>query len=177
LLSKHTHLRLMPVIVSLVASAVTSSPVASHATVPLGAGELLSGTVGLIPSTPIAIAAREFTFNETAHLHLVSHYRGLLREEGSATGTYNCPIAISLHTSYTTATIWFSMCRSGGYFSGSGSASFYATGSLVHFKGSVSITHGTGRYAHASAAGLGIRGTFQRRNYALSVRVSGRMRV
>jgi hypothetical protein len=126
-------------------------------------------------NVPTAVAARALSVNETAQLHLVSHHRGILNEEGKSAGTPGGLLRVSLKISYTEATITFTQSPSGGTLSGEGKASFYARGSIAHFTGSVSITRGTGRYAHASAKSLHIQGTFQRSNYALSLKVNGKM--
>jgi hypothetical protein len=126
---------------------------------------------------PDAKAAQELSVSEVAHLHLVSHHQGLLNEEGVGSGTFHCPLTVSFRISYTTASISYGICRDGGSFSGSGKASFYTSATSAHFEGTVSITHGTGRYAHASTSGLRVSGTFQRSNYALSLTVSGNMHV
>jgi hypothetical protein len=123
-----------------------------------------------------ATAARRLSVSEAASLHLTSHHGSILNEQGNATGTLRCPLTISLNVSYTTATISFSICSNDGTFSGSGKAQFYASGESAHFRGTVSISHGTGKYAHAAGSGLQIEGKIERRrNYALSVTVHGEM--
>lgn len=142
------------------------------------AGVALAATQSLASQVPRATMARTLNASESASLHLTSHHGGVLREEGSGTGSFNCPLTITLNVSYTTASISFSICRSGGAFGGSGKASFYASGTLAHFVGIVNITHGTGRYAHAAGHGLHIEGEIRRNHkYALSVKVYGRMSI
>lgn len=127
---------------------------------------------------PRATTARTLNVSESASLRLTSHHRSVLNEAGSATGSFNCPLTITLNISYTTAGISFSICRSGGSFSGSGKASYYASGTLAHFVGTVNISHGTGKYAHAAGRGLRIEGEILRNhNYALSVKVHGTMSI
>jgi hypothetical protein len=124
-----------------------------------------------------ALAAGTISVNEDASMHMVSHHGSLLNEAGNASGSFNCPLAIGLNVSYATATITFTICRSGGSFSGSGKAAFYASGTSAHFEGTVRITSGTGKYAHVSSRGLRIQGSLSRSNYALSVKVAGQMHV
>lgn len=137
-------------------------------------GAAISRTVNT-RNVSTAVAARAQSVNETAQLRLVSHHRGILNEQGQTAGTPGGLLRVSLTISYTEATITFTQSPSGGTLSGGGKASFYARGSIAHFTGSVSITRGTGRYAHASAKSLHIQGTFQRSNYALSLKVNGKM--
>jgi hypothetical protein len=125
-----------------------------------------------------ALASSVITVDETAHLHLVSH-RGteLLHEVGEGTGTFRCPLTVDLSTAYTRATISFTIaCSSTDTLSGRGETSYYASGAIAHFSGDVSVTRGTGRYAHDSASALKVNGTFQRSSYALALSVSGQMR-
>ena len=120
-------------------------------------------------------AAQALTVNERSNLRLVSHHSGVLYEQGSSSGTPGGRLTVQIKISYTQASITFVAYPSGGTLSGRGQASFYAEGSIAHFNGSVAITHGTGRYASASASRLHIEGTFQRRTYAMSLAVSGKM--
>lgn len=128
-------------------------------------------------SQSVATAAGELSVNETARLHLVTHHPSILNEEGSGSGTFSCPLTVTVKVSYTTATVSYSICRAGGSFSGTGETQFYASGETAHFEGTVNIAHGTGRYARASTYGLKIRGSFRRSNYALSLSVTGKMHV
>jgi hypothetical protein len=141
---------------------------------------LLSATAsGSKGSRPAAGVARTVTVRETAHLHVTSH-RGLqlLNEAGEGTGTFRCPLTVHLSIAYTEAHISFTLaCSSRDSLSGSGNTSFYVSGSTAHFSGSVGVTRGTGRYAHASASHLSVNGSFQRSSYALSLSVSGSLHV
>lgn len=124
----------------------------------------------------VAVAASSIPVNETAHLHLVSHKNAILQEQGLASGTFNCPLAIQLTISSTTVGISFTCTPHGGSISGTAKASFYVAGAVARFSGRLSIRHGTGTYAHASGAALQIKGTIRRETYALTVQVNGRMR-
>lgn len=116
---------------------------------------------------------------ETAHMHLVSHHgTQLLNETSTGSGTFHCPIAVRLSIASAHANISFSIaCSSRDTITGGGGTSYYASGSTAHFSGNVSVTHGTGRYAHVSASGLLVKGILQRGSYALSLSVSGQMRL
>lgn len=124
-----------------------------------------------------AFAARTLYVNETSHLSLVSHHgTQVLNEHGSSSGAPGGALTIHVDIAYTQATITFTAYPSGGTLSGQGEATYYAEGPLAHFTGNVKVTHGSGRYAHASASNLKIEGKLERnRNYALYVRVTGQM--
>jgi hypothetical protein len=124
---------------------------------------------------PAATQARTASVNESTSLHLASHHGSILNEQGPGTGTFNCPVQLTLNISYTTATISFTLCHSGGSISGHGNVTFYTTGTYAKFKGYLSSTSATGRYAHDSARNLQIQGTLQRNNYSLTARVTGTM--
>ena len=56
---------------------------------------------------------------------------------------------------------------------GSASGSYRNNGSTASFSGTLTITSGTGSYAHAHGSGLSFSGTIQRSNDAVTVHVSG----
>jgi hypothetical protein len=80
-----------------------------------------------------------------------------------------------IHLAYTSAAVTFTAYPSGGSLSGSGTESYYVAGHTGYFKGTMKITHGIGRYAHASGS-LHIAGRIERRSYAVSVEITGRFR-
>jgi hypothetical protein len=128
-----------------------------------------------IGSVPVAASASPISVNDTANLHLISHKRGTLQERGLASGTLHCPLAIELAISSSTVGIAFTCTARGGSISGTGKAAFYVSAAVAHFSGTLSVTHGTGAYVHASKSSLQIQGTLLRENYALTVRVIGRL--
>lgn len=130
---------------------------------------------GVGQATAAHSASRSISVNEHAQLRLISHHAGLLYEQGTFSGTPGGGLSVQIRISYTQASISFSSTPSGGTLSGSGHASFYAEGPIAHFEGSVAVTHGSGRYARASAPTLRISGLFQRKTYAMSLTVLGKM--
>lgn len=124
------------------------------------------------------MTAGTVTVAESAHMRPTSH-RGtqVLNETGTGTGTFHCPIDVQLDVGSSGASISFSIvCSSRDSISGSGHASYYVSGTNAHFTGNISASHGTGRYAHVSAAGLRVTGSLARSSYAMSFSVTGRMR-
>jgi hypothetical protein len=125
-------------------------------------------------SSSRAGAARSVALSENGRLHLTSKQGYTLNEQGAATGTITGTIYIHLHlTSTSKVTAEVSIYPSGGSLSGNGSASYQVVGSIAAFTGTLSITRGSGKYAHARASALRFTGAIQRRGDAVSVHVSG----
>lgn len=135
---------------------------------------LLLAPVAASARVPSATAAKRVTVKETIRAHLLSHHGGSsLSEAGTGSGTFNCPLSIRIDISYTSASINFTCRMSGGSFTGHGTTSYYASGHTAHFEGTLSVSSGTGRYAHASSNSLRIVGSLVRGSYALSATVGG----
>jgi hypothetical protein len=127
-----------------------------------------------VAAAPLANASRSSTISESGRLHLTSKQGFTLNEQGSTTGTIAGSIYIHLHlTSTSKVTAEVSIYPSGGSLSGTGSATYRVEGAYAVFTGSLAITRGSGKYAHARASALRFTGTIQRRNDAVTVRVSG----
>jgi hypothetical protein len=121
-----------------------------------------------------ATASRTLSLSESGRLHLTSKQGFTLNEQGSASGTITGTIYIHLHlTSTSKVTAEVSIYPSGGSLSGNGSAAYRVEGSVAAFSGTLAITRGSGKYAHARASALRFTGTIQRRGDAVSVHVSG----
>jgi hypothetical protein len=121
-----------------------------------------------------ALAARTITLNESGRLHLTSHHGFRLNEQGTASGTIKGSIYIHLTVSSTNrVTAEVSIYPSNGSLTGYGTANYRANGGQATFSGTLSISRGSGHYAHAHASGLGFSGTIQRSNDATTVHVSG----
>jgi hypothetical protein len=124
----------------------------------------------------VGSAARTLNLSESAHLHLTGHSGLKLNEQGSASGSIRGTIYIHLNvSSQNRVTAEVSIYPSGGSLTGYGSASYRVDGANALFSGTLSITRGTGTYAHAHASGLRFTGTIKRVNDATTVEVSGRL--
>jgi hypothetical protein len=136
-----------------------------------------AGPLGLAAAnakSPLASSSRAVTLSESGRLHLTSKQSFTLNEQGSASGTITGTIYIHLHlTSSTKVTAEVSIYPSGGSLSGSGSAAYRVEGAVAAFTGTLAITRGTGKYAHARASGLRFTGTIQRRGDAVTAHLSG----
>ncbi|HEY3667522.1 MAG TPA: hypothetical protein VGL19_16055 [Polyangiaceae bacterium] len=125
-------------------------------------------------AAPTASAARTVSLNESGRLHLTSKKGFTLNEQGSGSGTITGTIYIHLHlTSTNKVTAEVSIYPSGGSLSGNGSATYRVEGGYAVFAGTLAITRGSGKYAHAHASALRFTGQIQRRNDAVSVQLSG----
>jgi hypothetical protein len=118
-----------------------------------------------------AHAADVLNATDTAHLHYVSSSGSLLFDEGKATGTLPGSMRVHLDLG-TTFTGTFTIYASGGSIEGHGSATPHGSGTYESFAGTITVTGGTGRYAHAHGRG-GLYGTFDRDNYALVIKTTG----
>jgi hypothetical protein len=113
--------------------------------------------------------------NETAQLRVLSRRGIIFNEQGPASGTFRCTLTLRLTAKVTHVSIQFSANPSGGTLRGEGSANVQPEGAIGRVTGTVSITGGSGRYAHAHGSRLAITGTVNRHNYNLSIRVTGTM--
>ncbi len=135
-------------------------------------------TAGSVAASPLARSARVISLNETGHLHLTSKHVFTLNEEGPATGTIKGTIYIHLHlANQGRVTAEVNIYPQGGSLSGHGSASYQVEGADAVFSGLLTITGGSGSYAHASASALRFSGSIERRNDAVSVQLSGQLSV
>lgn len=127
-------------------------------------------------AAPSARIAKHVAVSETVRAHLLHHRGGTeLYDAGTLTGTYSCPLTININIAYTQATITFECRASGGTFGGRGTTSYYAAGHLAHFEGALSVTSGSGKFAHVSSQGMRITGTLVRGSYSLTGSVSGKL--
>ncbi len=144
---------------------------------PLSSGER-SATAGQTQATatPSALAARTISLDETGHLHLTSKHGFTLNEQGSASGTITGTIYVHLTIASTSSvTAEVNIYPSAGSISGKGSGGYLRGSTMASFSGSMSISRGTGSYAHAHGSGLSFSGTIQKSNDAITVHVSGRV--
>ncbi len=111
---------------------------------------------------------------DEAQMHYVKHRSSSSRlfEEGTARGTIPGNMSAYCDLGATFAAD-FTIYTNGGTIDGHGTATPHAGGGLYEsFAGTLTLTGGTGRYAHAHGR-AGLYGTFNRRTYALTVQTTG----
>jgi hypothetical protein len=122
-----------------------------------------------------AHAARTLNVTDVAHLHLVGSSGELLEEEGPATGALPGKVHVRFTVGASVTGTFVFYPRSGGSITGHGSARLHSTGTYSSFGGTLAVSHGTGRYAHAHGSG-GLYGTVNRRaNDTLVVQTTGKI--
>jgi hypothetical protein len=134
-------------------------------------GVALPSAAGSATTGPSARLARMQNVTDTAHLRYLKESGSDLLEEGQASGGLPGRVRVRLNIG---ATIYgsFTIYARGGSISGRGSAQLHGTGTYASFGGSMRVTHGTGRYAHARGHG-GFYGVFDRHNYAATIQTTG----
>jgi hypothetical protein len=136
---------------------------------------MLGAPHALAKSSPVAGAARTFSLTESGTLALTSRKGFTLNERGSASGTIGGAIYVHLtivSTNHVTAQV--NIYAKGGSITGYGTASYHKGRTSANFVGSLSVSGGSGSYAHAHGSGLSFSGTIQRSNDAITVHVNGK---
>jgi hypothetical protein len=125
-------------------------------------------------SSPRAHSAHTISVKDEGHLHLLKSSGSVLIDEGPAHGSV--PGTAKVHFTYNgdpTVTAQITIYGHAGTIQAHGSARLSSpTTAAPSFAGTLTITSGTGRYAHAKGAGK-LYGVFYRRSYALTVQTEG----
>jgi hypothetical protein len=122
-----------------------------------------------------AQAARTVNLAESAHLHRTSSSGVHLNEQGNASGTITGKIYIHLKVSANRVSAEMSIYPHGGSLTATGSATYHVNGGFAPFSGTLTISRGTGTYAHAHSGALRFTGSIQRSNDAVTVHLSGHL--
>ena len=116
-------------------------------------------------------SARTISGADSAQLHLLRQDESLLFEEGKATGVLPGRMRAQLKVAQQysgTCTIY----TNGGSITGHGVATPHGAGRFQSFKGTLTITGGTGRFRSAHGH-TGLYGTFDRRTFSLVIQTTG----
>jgi hypothetical protein len=122
-----------------------------------------------------AHAARPLNIADTAHLHYTRESGFQLVDEGPATGQVPGTVRVEFNVSATVKATFTIFTRSGslsGYGAGALHESSKHSSVYVSFAGTMTVIHGTGRYAHARGRG-GFYGVIDRHNYAATIQTTG----
>jgi hypothetical protein len=114
---------------------------------------------------------------DEGHLHLVSSSGSQLLEEGPVSGTVAATVRVSfVYDGGPTGKARVTIYAAGGSISGYASARIGNPASAApSFRGSLSISGGSGRYRHASGRGE-LFGVFYRYSYGMVVQAIGTLR-
>ena len=121
-----------------------------------------------------ARTAHTLNVTDEAHLHVVHTDGELLEEEGRATGALPGTIYVRFQIGSSVSGSFTIYSYSGGSITGHSSAKLRSTGTYASFGGSVSVSHGTGRYTYVHGHG-GFYGIVNRHTDALVVQTTGRL--
>jgi hypothetical protein len=140
--------------------------------VPAPAGALTAGAVRKFESRR-AHTARALNITDTAHLHFVRETAAsTLIDEGKATGGLPGTVKVVFEVGASVRAS-FTIAGRHGALIGSGFAKPHSSGGeYSSFAGTLTITHGTGRYVRAHGRG-GFYGTIDRANDAVTVQTTG----
>ena len=131
-----------------------------------------SGALGARGSARARVsAARAMQATDTADLRYVSASGSLLLEEGRAAGTLPGSMRVHFEVGATFSGS-FTIHTAAGSITGHGAAVPHGSGVYESFSGSLTVTGGSGRYAHAHGSAR-LYGTFNRNTYALLVQTVG----
>jgi hypothetical protein len=153
----------------------------------LAVGCLALGAVGIGASavrastlawggTLTAHAARTLNVRDEGRLHYVKSAGTIIIDEGRASGTF--PGTVKVRFSYDgepTVNARLTISGASGSISARGTARLSSlTSPTPSFTGTMTITGGSGRYAHVRGGG-GLYGVYSRRNYGLTVQAVGKL--
>lgn len=144
----------------------------------IAAALLATGATALAAAPGIAgasgSAARTVSLNDTGHLHKTAHHGLNLYEAGPTSGSLSGTVTLHLDVVSTNRVTAQLTVHSGhSSINATASGSYRNNGPTASFSGTLSVTGGTGSYAHAHGSGLSFSGTIQRTTDAVTVRVSG----
>ncbi len=132
------------------------------------------GGAQTLSAAPRARAARVLSVRDEGRLRYVRSSGNEIIDEGRATGTL--PGSVRAYFTYTgepTVTASFEIYGRGWSISGHGSGRLSSPNSTTpSFRGSLTLSGGNGRYAHAHGSGE-MFGVYDRRSYGLTVQTIG----
>jgi hypothetical protein len=142
------------------------------ATVLLALGAATAQALPAAQALPTARSARAVSVKDEGHLHSVKTSGSELIEEGQIMGTIPGKVRVDFNIGATVSATFTIYVTGGGSISGHGSGALHSTSVYSTFGGSLQVTRGTGRYAHAHGHG-GLYGAINRKTYAITVQTTG----
>lgn len=159
-------------ILSSVAFTAVILGVAACVVVP-GAGAARGGSHTSI----VASAARNVAINETATLRPTGPLGHIINERGTVSGTYSGSVEARLvRITNTTGEASITAYINGGSLKAKAITHARAEGATAYFRGTATISGGTGTWAHASGS-LSFDGTTDRQNFHTTAELHGTLHV
>jgi hypothetical protein len=119
-------------------------------------------------ASPVLTNVREY-----GSLTLESNKGPTVDERGRGSGTFSCNVYISMTLNGTLVRATYSAYPQGGSIIGTATAHIHkATTAEAEFSGTISLTSGSGRYAHPSGT-ASFKGKINRTNYAMNIEIDG----
>lgn len=142
----------------------------------LMAGLLSSVAPAVLPESATATASSRYV-NEYGSLKLKSSRGATILEQGSGWGSFDCGVSIKLTVDGTLVTASYFAYPHGGELRGSARAYIRSASKAgAYYSGTIWLQGGSGAYAGASGS-ASFTGTIDRKTYAMSVRIAGRVRL
>jgi hypothetical protein len=139
---------------------------------------LLIVAVSSASGEQVPVAVQPTTLTESSHLHLVKSHGLILNERGEAAGTFACRLTIHFKiVSATRGTATLVAYPHGGSITGRARATYTLEGNTGQFHGALTITGGTGDFAHVSGKNLSLEGTINPNTLGLTVQLTGQVRL
>jgi len=146
----------------------------------MGAGILVlagvGGASGSASGGSAARAARVLSVRDEGRLHFTKSSGELIIDEGRASGSFPGWIRVRfLYNGEPTVSAHFTISGAGGSITARGSGRLSSpTSPSPSFHGGMTVTGGSGRYAHVHGGGE-LYGVYYRRSYALTVQAIGKL--
>jgi hypothetical protein len=133
---------------------------------------LCKGAAATPNSSQRPYVARSLRVVATAHMHRVSCNCNDILELGEAKGSLSGSVRAYVNVGAPIIFRFTIIVRGGGSLSGRGSGKPKGNPAEPSFKGTMTVTRGTGRYRHAHGTG-GFYGTINRSTYAAVMQTTG----
>jgi hypothetical protein len=134
-------------------------------------------SLALVPQARAGARPSLKSVNEYGTLKMQSSKGSTIDEQGSGSGSFSCTVKIELTLSGTLVTASYLAHPHGGSIRGTASARIHSASTVAAiFSGTITLQGGTGSYAHASGTAT-FDGTINRTSYAMSLHITGKVRL
>ena len=137
--------------------------------------KVVAAVVATLLVVSAAHAASLLNVRDEGHLHFVHASGSTIVDEGSVSGSFPGSVRVRfLYDGEPEVSAQFTISGHGGSISARGSGRLSSpTSASPSFRGRMTVTGGSGRYARAHGGG-GLYGTFDRRTYAFVIQTTGK---